>query len=82
MSSSHWRRIGPGFHWKLKKKNLISEFLDEKMLSFCLPVLTGAESPMMGENILGFISCIERGVRGVNVPPEISDLKFWKFSTV
>ena len=53
------------------------------MLSlFFLPVLTGADSPMIGENMLGFISCIERGVRGVNVPPEILDLKFLKFSTV
>ena len=45
--------------------------------SFCLPELTGAESPMIGANMLGFISCIERGVKGVNVPPE--NLRFQIF---
>ena len=37
-----------------------------------IPGLNGAEeSGMIGENMEGFISCIGRGVNGVNVPPEI-----------
>ena len=41
------------------------------MLSCVVPGLNGAEeSGMIGENMEGFISCIGRGVNGVNVPPE------------
>ena len=35
-----------------------------------IPGLNGAEESGMIEENIGFISCIGRGVKGVNVPPE------------